>query len=394
MSPFDALFQVLWMVGVIFKYAWWIILPFGLYSIFRPVWKSYVTNVIFFGSTIQMTLLKISLPKDMMSKPKSMENVLGGLLGTGSTITYYQQMMFGKMNDYFSFEIVGQEGEVSFYILTPKRSIKLVEKLIYGQFPDVEIAVGVEDYFSKIPATVPDENWNMWGAKMILTKPDCLPITTYPQFEEPKTGDLFDPLGSILESMGSMGPGEHLIYQIQISIPDGDWRKKGEAEIERVLKEYNMSPMADNSEGTMMRILPHHQQEYLKSIHFKMDKPAWLCQVLYAYIARRELFSPVGSSAVGGSLRMFESGNNNSFATDKYYTASAYMFMNKTRRRYRKRRLLKLMQERDMQGKLDTLNLEEIATLWHFPTQLTKVPSIPRMESRRAPAPLNLPINE
>jgi hypothetical protein len=342
-----------------------------------------------------MTLLKISLPKDMESKPKSMENVLGGLLGTGRTITYYQNLMFGRMNDYFSFEIVGSEGDVSFYILTPKRSIRLVEKLIYGQFPDVEITVGVEDYFNRIPATVPDDNWDMWGAKMIFTKPDCLPITSYRQFEDPMTGDLFDPLASILESMGTLGPGEHLIYQIQIAVPDGDWRKKGEAEIERILQMYNMSPMADMSEGgAMMRVLPHHQQEYLKSIHYKMDKPAWVCQLLYVYIARKEVFSPVGSSAIGGSLRMFESGNNNTFTTDKYYTASAYQFMRKTRQHYRKRRLLKLMQERDMQGELQTLNTEELATLWHFPTQLTKVPSIPRLESRRSPAPFNLPVGE
>jgi hypothetical protein len=393
MSPLDPLLQVFGMIGVIFKYFWWLILPLGLYSIFRPVWGSYVVNVLFFGQEIKMTLLKINLPRDMQSNPKSMENTLAALLGTATTITHYQKAMTGRINDYFSFEIVGQEGDVSFYIMTPHRSIRIIEKAIYGQFPDVEIVVGVEDYFNRIPATVPDENWNMWGAKMVLSNPNCAPIRTFREFEDPVAEDLIDPLSTIFEAMSTLGPGEHLIYQIQISIPDADWRKKGEAEIDRILKIYNMSPLTDLSEGTYMRVLPPHQQEYLKGIHRKMEKTAFNCQLVFAYIARREVFSPVGSSVVGGTLRQFELGNT-MFVNDKYYSTSAYQFMGKSRKRYRQRRLIKLMQERDTQGTQDVLNVEEIATIWHFPTQLIKTPFVPRTDSRTSPAPFNLPVSE
>ena len=38
------------------------------------------------------------------------------------------------------------------------------------------------------------------------------------------------------------------------------------------------------------------------------------------------------------------------------------------------------------------LNVEEIATLWHFPGQILKVPTLERIESKEASPPTNLPI--
>jgi hypothetical protein len=38
------------------------------------------------------------------------------------------------------------------------------------------------------------------------------------------------------------------------------------------------------------------------------------------------------------------------------------------------------------------LNTEELATLWHFPGQILKVPTLERIESKEASPPTNLPI--
>ena len=38
------------------------------------------------------------------------------------------------------------------------------------------------------------------------------------------------------------------------------------------------------------------------------------------------------------------------------------------------------------------LNIEELATLWHFPGQILKVPTLTRIESKEASPPPNLPI--
>ena len=38
------------------------------------------------------------------------------------------------------------------------------------------------------------------------------------------------------------------------------------------------------------------------------------------------------------------------------------------------------------------LNVEELATLWHFPGQILKVPTLERIESKEAAPPTNLPL--
>ncbi|KKP87287.1 MAG: hypothetical protein UR90_C0010G0001, partial [Parcubacteria group bacterium GW2011_GWC1_35_8] len=38
------------------------------------------------------------------------------------------------------------------------------------------------------------------------------------------------------------------------------------------------------------------------------------------------------------------------------------------------------------------LNVEEIATMWHFPGQILKVPTLERIESKEASPPTNLPM--
>ena len=40
---------------------------------------------------------------------------------------------------------------------------------------------------------------------------------------------------------------------------------------------------------------------------------------------------------------------------------------------------------------ISVLNTEEIATLWHFPGQILKVPTLERIESKEASPPTNLP---
>lgn len=385
--------NILDIIGTVFKYTWWIILPLGLYSIFRPLWASYVVNILFFGGEINQTLLQIKIPKDMQASPKAMENVLAGLLAAARTITKYHNIMLGRIQDYFSFEIVGQEGDVSFYILAPARSVRLAEKLFYSQFPDVEISVAREDYFKRLPATIPDDNWGMWGAKVILDQEDCRPLNTYPMMEDRIAGELVDPLAIIFEAMGTLGPGEHLIYQVQASVDSGEWRKKGEEEIKKIMEKYKVGVDLTDEEGVMTKTLPPHEVDLVKAINAKMSKPAFATQILLVYVARKEVYNGIMPSTISGALRMLDS-NYNNLITDKYYSTTAYYLFAKNRRAFRSRRLFKLMQDRDIQGTANVLNVEELATLFHFPTPMMKVPSVPRLDSKTAPAPSNLPVAE
>jgi hypothetical protein len=41
---------------------------------------------------------------------------------------------------------------------------------------------------------------------------------------------------------------------------------------------------------------------------------------------------------------------------------------------------------------INVLNTEELATLWHFPGQIMRVPTLERIESKEASPPPNLPM--
>lgn len=367
-------------------------MPIFLYTAFKSIWSSYAIGM-YFVEKVNLKLLRIKIPKDMLLNPKSMESVLAGLTGSGRTITLYESAVKGAVPDYFSLEIASNEGDVGFYILTPQRSQLLVEKLFYSQFPDIEI-IEAEDYTKAVPNTVPDSNWNLWGGKYILEDEQAKPITTYPFFEDKFSGEMIDPLAAIFEIMGSLGPGEHLWFQIQITPADPSWKKQGIAKIEEILKGYNLGPQAEASEDSMMKILPHHELEIIKAINSKIGKTGFNTQIIFAYIARRESYRDIVPGTIGGSMRQFETGNLNNFFLDKYYTTSTYFLASEGRKNYRKRRLLDLLKNREMQGETPVLNTEELATIFHFPTPMAKVPSIPRLESKTAPAPSNLPLGE
>jgi hypothetical protein len=392
--PEPSILGVLGMIWIVFKYTWWIFLPLGLYSVFRPLWASYTANILFFGGEAQMTLFEIKIPKEMVVSIKAMENVFTGLLAAGKTITKYENIIFGRLQDMFSLEIIGQEGQVRFFALCPKRSISLLHRSLYAQFPEIEIKPVTEDYFNLLPSTVPDENWDMYGAKMVLANEDCKPLNTYPMMEDRIEGEIIDPLSIMYEAMGNLGPGEFLIYQVHIAIPSDDsWRKKGRAFIEDILKKYNIGVQADyDEEGPSFRTLPPHELELVKAVSAKINKPAFNTQIILAYVARKEVYDGIMPSAIAGALRMTES-DDNALITDKYYSTTTRYLFSKGRNVYRKRRLFRLLLTRDIHT-ANTLNVEELATIFHFPPPMTKMPSVQRLDSKTAPAPSNLPVAE
>jgi len=378
----------------IIEVTWWVVLPIALYKIFYPMWKKYIIGK-YFVETYKPVVLQIKIPKGQEASIKAMENTLAGLWGSikATVKDVFDEEIEGKVPDYFSLDIASSEGEVGYYVWTSTGMRTLVEKAFYAQFPDIEI-VEVEDYTSKVPATVPNENWDMWAGKLLLEKSHFRPLRTYPMFEDSETGNIMDPVANFLEFMGSLGPGEHAWLQIQIA-PVGQLdRNKGEEEIQEILEKYNMGGVDYEDPTTFAKIIPHTEMELIKAIDRKISKPNFDCQILYGYIGRKESYTPTTPGSFMGGFIQMESGPLNSFVLDKHYSTSAYYIASNFRKTWKKRVILDLMKDRDIQGETYYLNTEELATLFHFPTVYTKTPSLPRMDSRRASAPHNLPLED
>jgi hypothetical protein len=121
------------------------------------------------------------------------------------------------------------------FIRTQKAFRNLVEAHFYAQYPDVEI-VEAEDYTKQVPRTLPNKDWDLWGTEFKLLKPDLYPIRTYKFFEESVTGKMLDPMAGLIETMGKLGPGQHLWLQFLATPVKEDWGpKKGALTIEEFL---------------------------------------------------------------------------------------------------------------------------------------------------------------
>ncbi|MBI2062177.1 MAG: hypothetical protein HYT64_00565, partial [Candidatus Yanofskybacteria bacterium] len=229
----NSLQTVLWfLVGY-----WWIYLPVLLFLVLTGVYESYTK--LKYIKAIKWVLLELKIPQDPGKSPKATEQIFAALHGTlPPPIKWRDKFFKGKMVDWVSLEIVGIGGEIHFYIRTTEQFKKLVQSQIYAQYPDSEITEIVDDYVNLLPASLPDDNNDLWGSEMILSKEDFYPIRTYPEFEEKSSGPDYvkriDPLASLAEVMSSLEAGEFLGVQLLIR-PTGDgWVKKGQSEMDKL----------------------------------------------------------------------------------------------------------------------------------------------------------------
>ncbi len=184
-------------------------------------------------------MLEIKLPREIAKSPAGIEHVVDALRQGGGLGDWYAKYFKGNLPITASLEIASIEGSIHFYIRIEKRFRQLVEGNLYAQYPDVEIVLA-DDYTKLIRYTHLDKDKvSMWGASFNLgaswtpqdkdgkpfkkdgesykMKADFLPIKTYKDFELNKDPDeeyRIDPIGNILELMGSIGKGQHFWYQI------------------------------------------------------------------------------------------------------------------------------------------------------------------------------------
>jgi hypothetical protein len=372
-------------------------------------------------------VLEVKPPKEIESSPKNMEQIFAGLWGSFGTVgNKYEKYILGKIQDYFSFEIVGLNGEIHFYLRTLKQFRNLIEAQVYSQYPQAEIKE-VEDYAYKLPADVPGRNWNLWGCRLKLSNKDAYPIRTYPfLIDEVKTDQpFFDPLAGLMEVLGKLQPGEQIWIQLLFR-PEEDKRrnelikeaykilgKKEAAPREGIIISdikgwfdavynviytfiFDQAPPAtikdkkDDLPSLALYLSPG-EKDMIKGIEDKASKKVYESKLQFVYVGRKEIFTMAYVSAVFGIFSQFANLNMNALRPDPPTMTKANYAFAKVRKAYKQRVLLRMMRTRSFWEKGYTFNIEELATLFHFPTVAVKGPMTPYIGSKKGGAPMDLP---
>jgi len=370
-------------------------------------------------------MLEIKIPKEILKPIKAMENVFSSLWAVYDPSNPREKWLDGKVLLAISCEIVSIDGEPHFYIRVPIKFHPLVESAIYSQYPDVEISV-VDDYTKYVPLDIPNKDWEMWGIDYILNKPDAYPIKTYPFFElerEIKEEKRIDPISSLLEGLSKLGPGEQLWVQIT-AVPvtnlENHWVSRGEAVRDKLAKRILQAapkPLVQEAAEVLisgppvppaereifppeMRLTPG-ERDVIMGVENKIGKHGFETNIRFIYLAKRDVYFSPNVRSVMGFFASFATQNLNALrpwgsTITKVHTL-LFWFLDKRRLYIRKRRMFRNYVRRfsplfPRRGGTFVLNIEELATLFHFPGKIVApAPTLPRVEVKKREAPPGLP---
>ena len=431
-------------VNIILVYFWEVILfllPY-LATVFLvyigwKLWIHYIQQD--FISGIEWILLEIIPPRDVLRSPKAMELFITNALYQWSMKGGREEYWQGAVWFWFSLEIASIEGQVHFFIRTPSRLRGLIETQMYAQYPQSQIKL-VEDYTLAVDKITPDSTWNGWGCEFKLEKPEVFPLRTYVDFgldKDPKEEFKVDPISSVIELFGSIKKGEQMWVQIVITpskkayhtkgtwFGEHDWVKEGQIQIKKVLQPYTSSRNRSERDpvggyGQEIRA-PGFMDEMIKQSAKKLMKLGFDTGIRVMYVAKKEAFQMNSRRNVRLIFRQYANPFSNQLmrfnstqgdAYSGYFPATPRTVMvlaNRMLHEYRERSFFHGQLRHQLfnthtifwpfsiflhpfqHSETFVLGVEELATLWHFPGQILKVPTLERIESKEASPPTDLP---
>ncbi len=404
---------------------WFLVFPPILYFLFLDAWLNHARGK--YGAGVKYVMLEIIPPREVEKSPKLMESVFSGMAGIAKNYNTYEEFVEGMYMPPFSLEIANDDGSAHLYVRTPSVFQNLVEANFFAQYPDMEI-VEVPDYVQSVPATIPNDRYELWGSDFELTKPDLYPIKTYKFFEEDVTGKMIDPLAGILEVMGKLPPGQHLWIQWIIAPEKESWYKKGQETVDAFIgkvkppkksafggllsdivdilrnltkallsvPEFEKTKKDEKNEQPLEFRLSPGQKDVLKALESNLGKQMYRVKMRILYFGVREGFTKTFVSMITGALKQFSDNNLNGFKPEgASKTQADYLFVTE-RLRFLQRRIYGRYVSRDRtpSSKQFLLSVEELASIFHPPDLSVMAPSLTRVAAKRGTAPSNLPIEE
>jgi len=354
------------------------------------------------------------------------------LHGIYSTPNLIEKWFEGKIQRWFSLEIISKGGNIHFLVRTPEKFRNLVEAQFYAQYPNAEIAE-VEDYTAVLPSNIPSKDYDAWGTEFVLTQKDAYPIRTYPYFfEETKEEERIDPLASLSEVLSSLSPEEHIWIQILVRPTDEKWKDEGERLVEKligkkvsvtkrgmVLEEargwfeamketlhelffgaltpaYKDEKKEQTLESLMLYMTPG-QRDAVSAIEKNIAKLGFETITRFVYWAKSDIFSSANKAAVIGAFKQFNTQNLNGFKSNSKISPSIDYFFKKRRDFYRKVKILnnykkRYFPQRKISKRGFVFNIEELATIYHIPGKIVEAEAMPRIEAKKGGPPTGLPI--
>lgn len=423
------------LIWEVFKNGGWIVVAV-LYFIGIPIAlvMTYISSLQrSYQAAIKYVVLALDIPRGNEQTPKAVEAIFSHLHGIQKGGNLKEKYLKGYIQPQLSFEIIGIEGQTQFLIRTPEDLRDVVEATVFAQYPDAEITE-VEDYTEFVPDDFVAAGYNMWGADIIPTNKDVFPIRTYPFFEHSLSQSLLDPMASLLELMGRLGPSEQIWLQL-VMTPCDNWLDQAKAAVKKIMgvkETKKMNPLLEISsnvtkglyDSATYYLLPQGEPEkpekpekasfmalstgdkaLIEGIQMKASKIGWKVRFRFLYIGKKPYFSKSrGVTGIMGALKQFAIQDMNGFKPDGITKTAVDYFFIKSRVLAKQKRILwnyknRILEKKFMKKNLGRqatqpfiMNVEELASIYHFPVETVKAPMVARTEAKRGEPPIALPV--
>ncbi len=365
-------------------------------------------------------LLRLAVPRQNVRGPIAFEQVLASLHGLLSK----EIKKAGK--ETISFEIVKISGKIYFYISIPSHLRTLISSQIYSQYPEVEIE-NVREYFTKKLV----KNKEILVATMRPQEPWVFPFKRHPQFEDKFNQRMEDPLGPITSSLAQLyASNDAAIIQFVITPVSPKWNAIAQKTLRRFFgsgpwqwdwfrnlyqwarlspskkTRFHKSPIwvsllllfgwgglksigaedignnedeedsLDREEQTSGR---HERETVFSASYDKISRLSFATNIraIYIHSDPDELHAQAKIREIVGTFQQFSLPRMNHFGI----STLAHSLTDKTFQRVAKRE----------QSLPFVLSQEELATMFHLPTETVSTPAINWVDSVKLEPPVDLP---
>jgi hypothetical protein len=263
----------------------------------------------------------------------------------------------------------------------------------------------------------------MWGCDFVHTAKDPLPIKTYVEYgldKVQKEPEQVDPLANLIEFMGSIGKGEYLWLQFIIRAHKGEkyhklnakgntytWKDEAKELVEEI-RHATRDTYTDPATGEERPGFPNPtkgQAERMAAIERNVSKQGFDVGARGVYLARPENFTGAMISHLIALFKPFSTeGWNGIRATGWMMRFDDYPWefgVRKLKDTYR-RKMIQAYRRRQFfynpfsygvsKDDAMVMSTEELATVFHIPSQSVQAPGLARIQSVTHGAPADLPI--
>jgi hypothetical protein len=302
--------------------------------------------------SLKFVTLQLAVPRDNELKIDVAEQMFTGLsaMKKGGWRSKF------SMQDHLALEIVAMPEDIRFFVTTPAKFKDLIEKQLNGAYPDAEIKETPEP-------NIFTETGKVAFAQLELRNRSFYPIQVYKNLPT-------DPLSGITTALGKLQPGEGAAIQIIVSPTDNSWKQMGKKFLSKTKK----------SESDPEKASFKLDAKSLEAIENKLSKPGF-------EVAIRIVVTSTSTESARGHLTNIKAafeqfnGDQNGFKGRKIRAKSLFMddFI------YRYQPMFHFFANKSV------LTTEELATIWHLPNKTVITPHIFWINSKRAPAPAQIP---